>query len=114
MSRYWKPVERALAKLLGGERVPVSGRTRGWAPDIKHHWLALEVKSRKNLPIFLANAMDQAEKSAAWSKRRGEGDRLPVAIIHQDGGHYRNSLIVLRLGEFIDHFGDGRVPAGEE
>lgn len=114
MARNWKPTERALAKLLGGERVPVSGRQRGWAPDISHPWLALEVKSRKNLPVFLAGAMDQAEKAAIWIKRRGQGDRLSVAVIHQDGGHYRNSLIVMRLGDFIDNFGDGRIPDLEE
>jgi hypothetical protein len=110
VSRNWKPAERALAKLLGGERVPVTGRARGWAPDIKHPWLALEVKTRKRMPLLLATAIDQAEKAAAWCLRRGEGARLPVAIIHQDGQHFRNSLLVMRLGDFLDNFGDGRLP----
>jgi len=108
MSRNWKPTERALAALLGGERVPVSGRTRGWAPDVDHEWLAIECKSRKRMPLLLATAMDQAEKAAAWFVKRGKGERLPVALIHEDGQHYRNSLIVLRLGDFIDNFGTGR------
>jgi len=44
--KRWKATERRIAALLGGRRVPVSGRGRGNAPDIAHPWLALEVKDR--------------------------------------------------------------------
>ncbi len=33
--RNWKACERRVAELLGGERVPVSGRDRGYSPDLK-------------------------------------------------------------------------------
>ena len=51
--RRWKQTERKVAALLGGQRVPVSGRGRGDAPDIDHTWLAVEVKDRASLPAWL-------------------------------------------------------------
>ena len=105
MSKSWKASELAIARLLGGERVPINGRVRGSAPDVLHDWLAIEVKSLKNLPARMVDAMDQAEKSAAWSKRKEGKDKLPIAIIHHDRQSHLNDLLVMRLGEFIEHFG---------
>jgi len=37
MSRAtWKRTERSIAGIIGGERVPVSGRQRGDQPDVRH------------------------------------------------------------------------------
>ncbi len=59
MSRQtWKHTERTLAARLGGQRVPVSGRARGDAPDIAHPRLSLEVKHRKSLPAWLREAIE--------------------------------------------------------
>jgi hypothetical protein len=63
-AKNWKSTERALAKRLGGERVPVSGRTRGSSPDIAHLTLAIEVKERQQLPAWLHAAVNQARKIA--------------------------------------------------
>lgn len=104
--RRWKGVELALAKRLGGERVPVSGRTRGWAPDVRHPWLAVEVKSRKSQLVVIREMMDQARKAAAWYERRGEGERLPVGIYHVTGAHLDNALVFMRLADFEAHFGN--------
>lgn len=115
MSRTsWKAAELKLARLLGGERVPVSGRQRGWAPDIAHSHLALEVKTRKRAPLLLADGLDQAEKSAVWTKKRGEGERLPMLIIHQDGTRYENAYVVVRLKDARDYWGIGDTIAPEE
>ncbi len=95
----WKAVERAIAARLGGRRVPVSGRQRGDAPDVEHEWLSIEIKHRKTLPAWLADAMDQAEKSAS-------GNQLPVAILHQKQQDYNDSYVVIRLGEFVRWFGE--------
>ena len=49
-NQTWKHTERHLAASLGGERVPVSGRTgeKGQeAPDIAHDRYAIEVKHRQ-------------------------------------------------------------------
>jgi hypothetical protein len=110
--RAWKRDESEIARLLGGERVPVTGRERGYRPDVDHPWLAIEVKSWASLPQRVAEAMDQAEKAAAWAKRREQRDKLPVAVIHGKSTRRGNSLVVIRLDDFLDWFG-GQVGASD-
>ncbi len=93
--KNWKACERKVAELLGGVRVPVSGRQRGATPDIEHPALSIEVKSRKTLPAWLLDALEQAQAAT-------EDGRLPVAVLHQDRKPYRDALVVCRLGEFAD------------
>ncbi len=95
--KRWKATERRIAALLGGTRVPVSGRGRGDQPDIAHPWLSLEVKDRATLPAWLLAALDQAEASAT-------ADRLPVAVLHRAGDRHDQALVVLRLADFVDWF----------
>jgi hypothetical protein len=89
----WKSCERRVAELLGGHRVPVSGRGRGYTPDIEHPTPSIEVKSRKKIPAWLEDALLQAEASA-------KNGRLPMVVLHQDGQRYTGSLVVLRLEGF--------------
>jgi hypothetical protein len=42
--RDWKQAERKIAAILGGRRIPVSGRGLGDAPDIEHLVLSVEVR----------------------------------------------------------------------
>ena len=95
--RRWKATERAVARLLGGVRVPVSGRGRGDAPDVAHHWLSVEVKDREALPAWLVDALAQAEASAAPLQ-------LPIAVLHAAGQRHDRALVVLRLGAFVEWF----------
>lgn len=88
----WKRTERAIAACLGGQRVPVSGRQRGDAPDIAHDRLSMEVKHRRSVPAWLTGTMAQATASA----RNGQ---LPVAIIHRHGGRHADDLAILRLSD---------------
>jgi hypothetical protein len=101
----WKATERKIAGLLGGRRVPVSGRGRGDAPDIAHPWLAIEVKDRATLPLWLLDALDQAEASAT-------AEQLPVAVLHRAGDRHDQAVIVLRLADFVDWFGPVEPGAG--
>jgi hypothetical protein len=103
-ARRWKNTERKIAAILGGRRVPVSGRGRGDAPDIAHPWLALEVKDRATLPLWLLDALDQAEASAT-------PDQLPVAVLHRAGDRHDQALVVLRLSDFVDWFGTAKPGA---
>jgi hypothetical protein len=64
----------------------------------------LEVKDRAALPLWLLDALAQAEASATPSQ-------LPVAILHRAGDRHDHALIVLRLGAFVDRFGDGKPGA---
>ncbi len=89
-----------MAELLGGRRVPVSGRGRGDAPDVEHPTLAIEVKSRRQLPAWIEGADQQAEACT-------EDGQLPLAILHQDRRPYRESLVIIRLGDFVGYFIEG-------
>lgn len=109
----WKQVERRIAQMLGGERVPVTGRQRGSAPDIDHEWLSLEVKHRKSLPQWVDDALDQAVASADSAARfkRADGEmcdrpfrKLPVAIFHESGRNHKDNYVVIKMGDFIDWF----------
>ncbi len=92
----WKACERRIAEVLGGVRVPVSGRQRGATPDVEHPILSIEVKSRKSLPGWLLDALEQAQAAS-------ENGRLPVAILHQDCKPYRDALVVVRLEDFANY-----------
>ena len=92
----WKACERNVAALLGGRRIPVSGRGRGDNPDIHHELFSIEVKSRKTIPAWLEDAMRQAETSV-------KDGRLPVVVLHQDRTPYAESLVVLRLEDFAGY-----------
>jgi hypothetical protein len=95
MGSTWKEAERRIAHLLGGRRVPVTGRQRGDAPDIDHPRLSLEVKHRQELPAWLHNAMNQAQAA----KR---DNQLPAVILHGKRMDYRTSMALMRLDDFID------------
>ncbi len=97
--KCWKATARRIAALVGGWRVPVSGRGRGDQPDIAHPWLSLEVKGRATLPAWLLDALDQAACSAT-------AEQLPIAVLHRAGDRHDHALIVLRLADFVDWFGD--------
>ncbi len=92
----WKHVERRIAKRLGGRRVPVSGRAG--QPDITHPVFAVEVKHRRRLPQWLTKALLQAEQSATPGQ-------LPLAVVHESGTRYGQSLVLLRLADFEEWFG---------
>lgn len=95
----WKNVEREVAARLGGERIPVSGRQRGDAPDISHDWLSIEVKHRKSaVPKWQLEGMKQAEASV-------RGNQLPILIIHAKGQRFDDCLVQLRLSDFVEWFG---------
>ena len=93
--RDWKQAERRIAAILGGRRIPVSGRGRGDNPDIEHPALSVEVKARASFPAWLESALRQAELSATDGK-------TPAVVLHQDRRKYPDALVVLRLSEFAE------------
>jgi hypothetical protein len=92
----WKQAERRIAKLLGGRRIPITGRQRGDVPDIEHDALSIEVKSRKSLPAWLLGALNQAQAAS-------KNGKVPVVVLHQDRAPYAESLVVLRLEDFAGY-----------
>jgi len=67
--------------------------------DVETSAFSIEVKHRGKLPLWIHGAMDQAERNARDGK-------LPLLVLHECGRHHRNDLVVLRLGDFRDWFGD--------
>lgn len=90
--KTWKQVERRHAQMCGGRRIPVLGR-RG--PDVAHPTLAVESKTRKRVPSYLYEWVQQAEMGAQPSK-------IPVVVIHQKGQRFRNDLAVLRWETLLE------------
>lgn len=97
--KRWKATERHIARLLGGRRVPVSGRGRGDSPDIAHPRFSIECKDRATLPAWLLDALSQAEASAAPAQ-------LPIAVLHRAGDRHNQALVVLRLADFVAWCGE--------
>ena len=95
----WKATERHVAGILGGKRVPITGRQRGDTPDVAHPWLSVEVKHRKSLPAWLDEALDQAAAASDG------GTRLPVAILHEAGERHGRDVVLVRLADFREWFG---------
>ena len=91
----WKRTERRIAALLGGRRVPVTGRQRGDVPDIAHDQLSIEVKHRASIPQWLCEAIEQAQASATPAQ-------IPIAVIHQHGKPYADALVVMTLADFTE------------
>lgn len=91
----WKSRELGSAKRMGGKRIPITGRTRGSTPDHTTGsglW-AIEYKSRKKLPAWIYDAMDQAVKAA-------RGDQYPLVILHQTNQRLDNDLMIVRRKDF--------------
>lgn len=91
--RAWKRTERAVARALGGARVPVTGRARGDVADVAHPRFAVEVKHRASLPRWLLAAVAQARAAARDGQR-------PLVVLHQAGARYDDDLVVLRLADW--------------
>lgn len=68
----WKRAEREIAALLGGVRLPNSGRGQ---PDVIAGRLAVQVKTRTALPGWFVDAVDQSIRDAA-------GDQQPIVIVN--------------------------------
>lgn len=97
-SSTWKIAERAIAAMLGGERVSNTALGLRIA-DVETHAYSVEVKTRKALPAWLLSAVAQAHRNCTAGK-------LPLVVLHQTGQRRVNDLVVVRLGEFRDWFGE--------
>ena len=107
--RTWKRHESWWAEVLGGVRVPVTGRQRGSAPDIEHPTYALEVKSGRVLSPRLREGWAQAQAAAVTS------GKLPLlCVTHCSGpGRPNEHYVVCDLATWQSVTGDGPGEAEE-
>jgi hypothetical protein len=96
----WKRHERLVARALGGERLPNTGRR---APDALAGPWAVEVKTRRSLPRWLLAAIAQAEEGA-----RASG-RLPLLVLVLAPGKGRKArrFALMPLEALASWRGDG-------
>jgi len=98
VDKVWKKFERWVGEFLtelgdNADRVPITGRTRGSAPDVTSNHLSIECKYRKNIPSWIKDAMAQAVASSRDNK-------VPVVFIKEKGASFDDTLIVFRAKDF--------------
>jgi len=98
--RRGKEAERAVARKLGGQRVGNTGRA---TCDVRAGRLAVECKARKALPSWLVDAVSQAHANAAPGQ-------LAVVVLHETGQRYDDALVVVRLSEWHEWYGELALP----
>lgn len=69
-------------------------------PDVETSAYSVEVKHKAKIPGWLAEAVDQAHRNASAGK-------LPLVVLHQSSQRHDRDLVVLRMGEFLEWFGNG-------
>lgn len=111
----WKQIEREIAEILGGVRVPVTGRGRGSAPDVEHPLWAIEVKAGRVVSPRLRLGMRQAAAAAVGtsktpllvivqSLRKGEGESNGKA-----GAVPSERYVMMRLSDWVLWMGGGNA-----
>ena len=100
MDKTWKKFERWVGTFLtelGDQalRVPVTGRTRGDSPDVTSDYLSIECKYRKQIPLWIKDAMAQAVASSREGK-------TPVVFLKEKGVSFDETLIIFRAKDFMD------------
>ena len=98
----WKDLERSTARVLGGQRNSRGGDFSQSMADVEHPLLSIEAKYRAKLPRLLVDGMAQA---AGYDKAK-----IPVLVVKER--YQRGALVVLRLKDFEDLFGDIRESPG--
>ena len=86
---FAKEAERAVAEAVGGQRIPVDGRTHGW--DVETERLGIEVKHRGIL--WISDAWDQAVAAQHGAKRP------LVALVHKAGRGNRGKARIFIVEE---------------
>ena len=110
--KFWKAVERRIAKLFGTERI--GAKNGNCQPDFINDWLVGEVVCHA-VPKWIRaehrQAIDRVEKYRTQASTEGDKqfvDRLPILVIHEKGEDASTDLVVLRLTDFVDWFGSIR------
>ena len=95
--KYYKDVERRIAKLLGGERNPLSGRnSKHCAGDVIHPKYLVEVKYREKNPSlnqilgWLNEAVENAKKE----------NKIPLLILVLKGK--KKPILITYLRDVLD------------
>jgi len=101
-SATWKVWERWWAELLGGVRVPVTGRQRGAAPDIDHPDFAIEVKYGNVMSSRLSLAVEQAVAARDYTLEHEGVEKVPlVCITNRTKVQKIDQYVLMRAEDFV-------------
>ena len=93
----WKHAERRVAKALGGKRISRGSNFGESLGDIEHEWLSPEIKYRKEIPKYINDWLYQARGYSAH--------KLACLVLLAKGKSWKDGVVMVRLGDFVDHFG---------
>jgi len=100
-SATWKKWERWWAELLGGVRVPVTGRQRGSAPDVDHPEFAIEVKYGRVMSSRLSLAVEQAVAARDYALEHEGVEKIPlVCITNRTKTKVIDNYVLMRAEDF--------------
>ena len=100
----WKAYERRLAKLLGTQRIPVTGERNG--ADAETPLFCFQFKKRQTFPGYVAEWLDSIRTNAAMR----EPAKIGVVVMQRPRRDDLDSLVVMSVRDFIDLHG-GRAGA---
>lgn len=94
----WKGIERDIARVLRGQRIPSSGNG-ALKGDVHHAHFLIESKYGKQVPKTLSDWYAEASRDAATEKtnRRNGLDLLPILVTKRPRDE---SLVTLSLEDF--------------
>ena len=103
----WKAFERYLCRAFGAERTGAAGVESSDCRQQTYPF-GLEAKHGLKFPKWLDEDIKQAAENAEI-----DGLPIPLLVLHRKGTHYDESLVVLRLSDFLGQI-LGRLPRNRE
>jgi hypothetical protein len=95
----WKRFETRVAKALGGERVPVTGKGRA-DRDVETSLLFVQCKYRRLIPSWLFNWLGGICDAAKPAGKVG------ILVLNMPQRDTAEALVIMRLADFRDLYGD--------
>ena len=96
--KKWKRFESRVAKALGGERVPVTGKGRA-DRDVEAGMFYYQTKYRDKIPSWLFEWLDGIVLTAKRAEKVG------ALVLNQPGRDTADALVVVRFSDWVDLHG---------
>lgn len=90
--KRWKRLERDVATLVGGQRIPVTGERHG--ADVLAPMFAYQIKSRRSIPRWLWEWLSGIRRSAS-------DGQVGVLVLHRPYDELREALVVVSLADWV-------------
>ena len=98
--KTWKARERIMAKDVGTERIPVTGKDRNGADFISGK-MFYQLKHRKSVPSYIGEWLGGICQTAGK-------DRVGVLILSQPGSRREDAVVCVRWADWCSLHGEPR------